>query len=868
MVFTTYNIKALKWNTAIAFILALPIPIIIHLLEANFHGQVLNCNYFIQIHTESIVVWVVDLIPFLTAVITFYFSLRRNQEKYLYEQEILQRKQFIERNVLFAKALGAGNYNYNLNSDVCDPLTKSLLIMRDNLQENKLRDDSLKWMNNGRAILVEILQGNTDLKQIASKLISSISNYVDAIQSSLYIMNENNTHLNGMAFYAYNSMRNISDEIQIGRGLLGQCAYEKIYIYRTEIPEDYCLITSGILGDRKPRSLLLVPLMNNNSCEGVMEFASLHSCFNPDQIQFIKDAGEMAGRSFFSYKISNHSRALLDEAQKLTQVLKENESILKENASEMKLTQEKLEFSNRQLEGKVAEVEQAQNRLNSLLENASEIITIYDEHLNIIFQSPSVKKILGYASDDLQGGRFYEKLNRAGELEFRKMFQRLKDFPGEVVVIYYYFNRSDGQQLFLETTGRNLLNDQSIKGFLLNTEDVTIRKRAEKEERMKSRMQSLSENSLDLIIRMSIMQQFFYINPVVEDYVGLSVKQMQDSYLDELEIPLVLKNYFLEAFKYLKEKPEKINKQIVLPIIMGEKIIKRILSIDAIPEYNENELETILFVGHDITEAKRIEEELKDKNKKVEDSINYARHIQISILPDMKLIRDYFPKSFILYKPKDVVSGDFPWFKVKGDIIYYAAIDCTGHGVPGAMLSFIGYFLLNSIVESGEMLSAADCCEKLHQEVRKTLKQEDEESETKDGMDIALVKIDLKSMKLEFAGAYRPLIILRSNNITEHKGTRKTIGSVPIAGKAEEQFENFVWNIERGDRIFFFSDGLPDQLGGPEKKKYSTVRIREVIIQNQFLSMPQFHEFFNKDLENWQGNYKQLDDILLIGLEF
>jgi serine phosphatase RsbU (regulator of sigma subunit) len=116
------------------------------------------------------------------------------------------------------------------------------------------------------------------------------------------------------------------------------------------------------------------------------------------------------------------------------------------------------------------------------------------------------------------------------------------------------------------------------------------------------------------------------------------------------------------------------------------------MSMDAIPEFNENELETILFVGHDITEAKQIELEIQDKNRKIEDSINYAERIQSSILPDSDLIRIYLPKSFIFYVPRDVVSGDFPWFFKRGDDIYIAAVDCTGHGVPGALLSFIGYF--------------------------------------------------------------------------------------------------------------------------------------------------------------------------------
>ncbi|MCK7535173.1 MAG: hypothetical protein MZV63_31405 [Marinilabiliales bacterium] len=135
------------------------------------------------------------------------------------------------------------------------------------------------------------------------------------------------------------------------------------------------------------------------------------------------------------------------------------------------------------------------------------------------------------------------------------------------------------------------------------------------------------------------------------------------------------------------------------------------MSFAAIPEFNENELETILFVGHDITEAKQIEHEIQDKNRKIEDSINYAQRIQSSILPDIRSVREYLPKSFIYYKPRDVVSGDFPWFFNKGNDIYIAVVDCTGHGVPGALLSFVGYFLLNNIVDRDRKFSASEVCD-------------------------------------------------------------------------------------------------------------------------------------------------------------
>jgi serine phosphatase RsbU (regulator of sigma subunit) len=298
--------------------------------------------------------------------------------------------------------------------------------------------------------------------------------------------------------------------------------------------------------------------------------------------------------------------------------------------------------------------------------------------------------------------------------------------------------------------------------------------------------------------------------------------------------------------------------------MMGETI----MHISAIPEFNENELETILFVGHDITDAKRIELEIQDKNRKITESINYAQRIQTSILPNNRIIRQYLPKSFIFYKPRDVVSGDFPWFFVKDDFIYIAAVDCTGHGVPGALLSFIGYFTLNNVVDHDITYSASKILDLLHYGVRKTLKQDRHDADARDGMDIALCKISLKKRILHYSGAHRPLYLLRNKELQELKGDRKAIGGIPHPKKEENDFTNYLIELKHGDKIFFFSDGMPDQVGGVEKKKYGPARIRDIIMENQGLTMPQFNEFFEKDFNNYMGENKQIDDVLLIGIEF
>jgi serine phosphatase RsbU (regulator of sigma subunit) len=308
--------------------------------------------------------------------------------------------------------------------------------------------------------------------------------------------------------------------------------------------------------------------------------------------------------------------------------------------------------------------------------------------------------------------------------------------------------------------------------------------------------------------------------------------------------------------------------QIISEVAVSSKDGERTMEIKVIPELGEEgELETILFVAHDMTEFKKIEQEIKEKNKKISDSINYAQRIQTSILPDTRLLQEFFPRSFIFYRPKDVVSGDFPWFFRKNNIYYIAAVDCTGHGVPGALISFIGHFLLNNIVSLDNNLTAAQVLDHLHREVRSTLRQDQEGATGRDGMDLALCKIDVENNILEFAGAHRPLYYLRNGELTEYQGTRKGIGGIPLAKKVENDFENHVINYQKGDQVFIFSDGLPDQLGGPERRKYQARRIRESLTENSDASMAHFSRHFSMDFYDWLGNEKQVDDVLLIGIE-
>jgi len=266
------------------------------------------------------------------------------------------------------------------------------------------------------------------------------------------------------------------------------------------------------------------------------------------------------------------------------------------------------------------------------------------------------------------------------------------------------------------------------------------------------------------------------------------------------------------------------------------------------------------------SELEIVNKELGKKNKSISESINYAQRIQESIMPTANHLHELFPDSFMFYKAKDVVSGDFPFIIKNGENIFVAAVDCTGHGVPGAMMSMIGNFLLNDIISENSQLLPGEVLNRLHTGVLKTLKQE-ENLESQDGMDIALCKINSSKKTIDFAGAHRPLFFMSNGVIQELKGNRFPIGGTQYSRRGKEiNFVNHQLNFKQEDSIYIFSDGLTDQIGGSAKRKFGTKQIQEIIVTNNNKTMKDIGNMFNKSFNDWQGKGNQLDDVLMIGI--
>jgi serine phosphatase RsbU (regulator of sigma subunit) len=253
------------------------------------------------------------------------------------------------------------------------------------------------------------------------------------------------------------------------------------------------------------------------------------------------------------------------------------------------------------------------------------------------------------------------------------------------------------------------------------------------------------------------------------------------------------------------------------------------------------------------------------QNKRILDSINYAQRIQQAIIPNSIEIDKVIANHFMVYKAKDVVSGDFPWVFKKGKYTYFGAVDCTGHGVPGAMLSMIGYLLLNGIV-SNSFSTPATILKELHRQMVGILKQDIEGNNASDGMDIALCRINTEQNEVMYSGAHRPLYHLSNGEVFQYKGDRFPIGGIQYKG--EYRFTDTRVIVNEGESIYFFSDGLPDQFGGDNKRKFGSKRIRNILTENEGKSMPEMKTVFEKELDYWMKDEKQLDDILMVGVKF
>ena len=254
---------------------------------------------------------------------------------------------------------------------------------------------------------------------------------------------------------------------------------------------------------------------------------------------------------------------------------------------------------------------------------------------------------------------------------------------------------------------------------------------------------------------------------------------------------------------------------------------------------------------------------ITEQKKEITDSIQYASRIQNAMLPPGDYVDKLLPERFIIFMPRDIVSGDYYYITEKDDKIICVTADCTGHGVPGAFMSMLGIAFLNEIISKQAELHTDEMLGELRTHVIRSLHQTGKEGESQDGMDLAVYIADLKKMKIEFSGANNSLLVFRNGEMIEAKADKMPIG---IHTRARESFTRHNLDLQKGDMIYTFTDGYPDQFGGPKQKKFMIRKFKGMLREINQKSMEEQKKIMNQTLADWMADTDQVDDILVIGV--
>jgi serine phosphatase RsbU (regulator of sigma subunit) len=266
-------------------------------------------------------------------------------------------------------------------------------------------------------------------------------------------------------------------------------------------------------------------------------------------------------------------------------------------------------------------------------------------------------------------------------------------------------------------------------------------------------------------------------------------------------------------------------------------------------------------------------QQIEEKNREIMDSISYAKRIQMALIPPESVIKELMPNSFLIYKPKDIVSGDFYWAteltttKSKTDnekLVVFCVADCTGHGVPGAFMSLIGVKILNQSIKQKDVNSPAEALDFLNTQVYQTVnKHSDKDNVVRDGMDLVFCAINFNTLKLSYSGANNPIYIIRDGELIQIKADKQPIG----AFEKQTPFTNHEFQLKKGDMVYGFTDGFVDQFGGEDGKKMKSKRFKEQLILNANQDVEIQKEKLSLYFEEWKGTNEQLDDVCVIGVK-
>lgn len=560
-------------------------------------------------------------------------------------------------------------------------------------------------------------------------------------------------------------------------------------------------------------------------------------------------------------------------------------------------------------------LQKSEKRVNTILETSNDGFVQVDNKAKIQQANAAYRNMV--KKNDVVGLSFFDFLDDENKAQLKEQLKKRKDKKQSSYELT--LTQSDGGKIQCLVSGTPLYdeNENSIGSFAMisdisglkkienelreSKEDLEL-KVAERTSELKDMLEELKVsnevinlNNIELeklsivaskidnaTIIMDPKGNFEWVNEAFTKMFGSTINDIKGKNIISKSTPEHIKTLIKEGIKkklpityefenvHDAESTKWIQVNIT-PILDENNELKKLIAIDSdITAIKEKEFEIINQKEEILAQRDKIEKQRDIAKKNAQDiraSITYASRIQKALLPDKKLFEKMFPDYFILYRPKDIVSGDFYWINERNNKFYLVAADCTGHGVPGAFMSMLGITYLNEIVNSpynkNGGIQANEILNILREKIKRSLKQNSKEEGTKDGMDLALCIFDFETNIMQFAGANNPVFIVRNNEIIELKGDRMPVG---IYQKEKDSFTNHIFELLKNDAVYLFSDGILDQFNGVSQEKFMKKRLKEVIYDVNGMTMKEQEARFNSTINVWQGSRTQIDDMLLIGL--